>query len=198
LRHKSKVLVLVLAAGLAGALFVAQREWWITRARHWISWRIETLRDQPASPKAKAAEAAGTLPEAEATPAAAETGPAPEEPSPEATPATLISQEELEKLPQNVNLLSLEFGGRVERFTSQYTDDKWSAERAIDGDPEKAWSSRSPASYPEEIVFSFFGRQPVLVSSVVINPAVPSYRNHAAKDVEIWASVVGEGRYRST
>ena len=48
-------------------------------------------------------------------------------------------------------------------LTSHHT---WAADRAIDGNPVKSWCSAHNPAYPQELVFSFIGRQSVLVSTV--------------------------------
>ena len=47
----------------------------------------------------------------------------------------------------------------------------WSAHNAIDGDPKTAWSSAKAATLPIDLVFSFFGREPVLITGLFVNPA---------------------------
>jgi Mg-chelatase subunit ChlD len=86
------------------------------------------------------------------------------------------------------NVLARHMGARVEAFSSQYDTTMWAASRAIDGDPGVGWSSARGSTFPHEIVFSFLGQEPVLLTSVAINPHLSMYERQDAKDVEIWIS----------
>ena len=87
--------------------------------------------------------------------------------------------------PGEADLVSLDMGGRVESATSEGAD-SIGAIRLIDGNPRTYWTSATEVTYPVEIVFSFFGRQPALIQSVTIEPG--PYRPARAKDFEIWTS----------
>lgn len=56
----------------------------------------------------------------------------------------------------------------------------------IDGRTTPTWKIGAPVAYPQEIVFSFFERQPVLVGAVAI--LLPQDASLAPKDVEVLAS----------
>jgi hypothetical protein len=94
-------------------------------------------------------------------------------------------------VPQPVDLLALDLGGHVEFATSESDTDKWSAFRVLERNPETGWLSKSPPSFPEELVFSFAGRDAALISAVVfrfgLNPS--QYDSAFAKDVEVWTSM---------
>ncbi|HWW86144.1 MAG TPA: hypothetical protein VNZ26_21255, partial [Vicinamibacterales bacterium] len=87
-----------------------------------------------------------------------------------------------------LNVLSLDMGARVESVTSQYDDLDWDARRVLDSSP-RGWSSKNGATLPQDLVFSFLGRQSVLVAEVLINPATPEPNARWAKNVEIWSSM---------
>src|SRR5436190_4470596 len=94
-----------------------------------------------------------------------------------------------EALSQNTDLAALDAGGHVESFTSQHNDREWAALGLIDSDPKTAWSSKRGEDLPQEIVLSFFKREPALISAIILNPATPdSNRQLWAKDIEIWTS----------
>ncbi len=59
--------------------------------------------------------------------------------------------------------------------------------RTVDGPAEKPPRLAEQPTYPVEIVFSFFDRQPALVGAVVI--ALPSAPAPQPKDVEVWTSL---------
>lgn len=101
---------------------------------------------------------------------------------------TAVPPEPRAAIPADINLLGRDMGARVESFSSQYDESTWSAQRAIDGNEAEAWSSGREHTFPHEIVFSFLDHQPVLLSSVAINPHLPSYADQTPKDVEIWVS----------
>jgi hypothetical protein len=88
-----------------------------------------------------------------------------------------------------VNLLSIDMGARVESATSQY-DDSVAAFHVLDTSATTSWSSDYQARLPQELVFSFLRRQPVLIASLVINPATREAPARWAKDIEIWTSMV--------
>ncbi|MGH7381038.1 MAG: discoidin domain-containing protein [Candidatus Methylomirabilales bacterium] len=114
-------------------------------------------------------------------------GIAPAPKPPEVT--TLLSPQELAALPRDMNLVVLDVGGQIERFTSQYEDDRWSAKRLIDDTPGTGWGSAKSPTYPQEIVFSFLARQPARISSVIVSPQAPGGTSRWAKDVEVWTSL---------
>jgi len=86
------------------------------------------------------------------------------------------------------NIALLAAGARIEFATSQHDTSTWAAARLIDGEPSRAWCSRA-GGFPQDIVVSFFARQPALVGSVVVNPGSPEGKDTWARDVEIWTSM---------
>jgi hypothetical protein len=94
-------------------------------------------------------------------------------------------------IPQPVDLLALDLGGHVESATSEFDTDKWAAFRILERNPETGWLSKSPPSFPQELVFSFAGRYAAVISAVVfrfgLNPS--QYDTSFAKDVEVWTSM---------
>jgi hypothetical protein len=86
-------------------------------------------------------------------------------------------------------VLSIDLGGRVESVTSQYDDVEWAAPHVLDASAT-AWSSQYQAPRPQDFVFSFLRRQPVLIAALVINPGTREAQSRWAKDIEIWTSMV--------
>ncbi len=86
---------------------------------------------------------------------------------------------------KDVDLVSLDMGGRVESATSNggVTIDEG---RLIDGNPRTSWFSAADGKFPVEIVFSFSGRQPALIQSITLVPSreAPTH----PKDLEVWTS----------
>jgi hypothetical protein len=87
--------------------------------------------------------------------------------------------------PGAVDLASVELGGRVEWATSQAQSDT-APDNLIATTRNYGWMSGT-TTFPQDIVFSFFSRQPALVAGVEINPASEAGLG-AAKDVEVWLS----------
>ena len=92
------------------------------------------------------------------------------------------------------DLVALDMGGRIERVTSNYDHKDWDAINLLGDLPfdKGAWSSADaelPKNFPQDIVMSFFGRQPALVAAVVIDLRTRNDPKHWAKDVEIWTSM---------
>lgn len=97
-----------------------------------------------------------------------------------------------ETLAPGGNIALLDLGASIESATSEY-DVEWTAPMVLDGNPGQAWSS-ADLKNPQEIVISFFNRQPVLISAIAINPGRPGkkwWEEQFAKDVEVWASMAG-------
>ena len=82
-----------------------------------------------------------------------------------------------------VDLASVEMGGRAEWATSMGQSDT-APENLIATTRNYGWMSGTP-TFPQDIVFSFFSRQPALVSRVEINPASEAGLG-VAKDIEVW------------
>jgi len=102
------------------------------------------------------------------------------------------SSQQPEALPQNVDLAALDAGGHVESVTSQYGDDdhEWSALGLIESDLKTHWASTKNAAFPQDIVLSFFRREPALISAVILNPGTYETNGRWAKDIEIWTSTI--------
>jgi len=153
--------VLVIVAIFSVASWVAYRAGWVTRL-------TKTLRIQ--QPEVGNPAVPGVLQSEAGTP-------------------TASGRQQPQALPQTIDLAALDAGGHVESFTSQHDDSDWAALGLIDSNPETAWSSKRGTELPQEIVFSFFRREPALISAVVLDAATPdSHREPWAKDVEIWTS----------
>jgi len=110
------------------------------------------------------------------------------------SPDVAAAASEPGQLPE-VNLALLAAGARVEFTTvGDFGSTFGRAENLIDGETRVpfrtflAWYSNA-AVFPQDIVVSFFGRQPALVGSVVVNPASPEPKDRWVRDVEIWTSM---------
>jgi outer membrane protein OmpA-like peptidoglycan-associated protein len=84
-------------------------------------------------------------------------------------------------------------GGRADRVSSQYPKTEWSPWALLAGAQfaDTGWCSADsdfPKDFPQEVVLSFFGHQPALIATVVINTATRNDPPNWAKDVEIWVS----------
>jgi hypothetical protein len=91
------------------------------------------------------------------------------------------------KLPEG-NLALSDAGARIEFATSQRDTSTLAAARLIEGETARNWSSSS-VGFPQDIIVSFFARQPALVGSVVVNPGSTGSKDRWARDVEIWTSM---------
>ena len=93
--------------------------------------------------------------------------------------------------PSNTNLVAADMGGAVEELTDNYGPG-FTGRRLIDGLPAPTWKLDAPVSagemgritYPQEIVFSFFEREPAEVEAIEI--VLPDPATLAPKDIEIW------------
>ncbi|MFN2509752.1 MAG: hypothetical protein ABR589_13415, partial [Chthoniobacterales bacterium] len=77
-------------------------------------------------------------------------------------------------------------GGSVDKVTTEYDTNEWSARSLLDDRPttEPGWCSKplsSPKDFPQELVFSFFAHQPALISAVVINAETREPKNRWSK-----------------
>lgn len=88
-------------------------------------------------------------------------------------------------VPQPGNIVASDVGGTIESITSQFGPG-YTGNLLIDGNTATPWKP-TPVAFPQEIVFSFFNRQPALISSVVLTAPAAS----APKDVEVWTSTTG-------
>jgi len=104
------------------------------------------------------------------------------------SPAVGAVASEPAQLPEG-NLALLAAGARVEFATLQDFGSTFGrAANLIDGETKLAWYSNS-AVFPQDIVVSFFARQPALVGSVVVNPDSPEPKDRWVREVEIWTSM---------
>jgi hypothetical protein len=102
------------------------------------------------------------------------------------SPANSSSQQ-LEALPQNVDVASFEAGGHIESVTSQSSGTYNWAVSLLESDPKNYWASAAGVVFPQEIVLSFFRREAVLISAVIFSLATPQ-PGAWVKDIEIWTS----------
>ena len=84
------------------------------------------------------------------------------------------------------NVASIDFGGTVESTTENYGD---TADHSyiIDGNPETAWRNGGSSQSIGEIVFSFFGREVMLVDAVVVQGS-KNDTDQFPRDVEVYVS----------
>jgi len=106
----------------------------------------------------------------------------------ERAPDAGVADSEPGQLPED-NLALSSAGAQIAFATSQSTTYALgAAARLIDGEAESVWRSGG-AVFPQDIVVSFFARQPALVGSVVVNPGGPDGKDRWAREVEIWVSM---------
>jgi Mg-chelatase subunit ChlD len=79
-------------------------------------------------------------------------------------------------------------GGRVESATTTDVQLPHGTRSLIDGNPLTNWESEPRSTLPQDIVLSFYQREPVLVATIVIEPPT-ALESHWAKDVEVWVSM---------
>ncbi len=84
------------------------------------------------------------------------------------------------------NVASIDFGGTVERTSDNYGDTP-DHSYIIDGDPETAWRNGGSSQSIGDIVFSFFGREVMLVDAVVVQGS-KNDAEHFPRDVEVYVS----------
>ncbi len=95
--------------------------------------------------------------------------------------------------PENANLAAADMGGAVEELTDNYGPG-FTGRRLIDGLLAPTWKLDAPVSagemgkmtYPQEIVFSFFEREPAEIEALEI--VLPTPATMAPKDIEVWVS----------
>jgi hypothetical protein len=88
-----------------------------------------------------------------------------------------------------LNVLSIDMGARVESASSQYDEAECATVRVLDAS-STGWCSQNPPPFPQDLVFSFLGRQSVLVGAVAFNTGTSVVPSRSAKDVEIWSSMM--------
>jgi hypothetical protein len=93
----------------------------------------------------------------------------------------------------DVNLVAADMGGAVEELTDNYGPG-FTGRRLIDGVLTPTWrldaaynaGEMQKLTYPQEIVFSFFEREPAEIDAVEIT--LPNPATLAPKDIEIWVA----------
>jgi hypothetical protein len=111
-----------------------------------------------------------------------------------ATALTAVHAQPAPPPARRTDLVALDMGGRIERVSSNYDRKDWDAINLLGTLPlnQGAWSSADvhlPNDFPQDVVMSFFGREPALVAAVVIDLHTRNDEKHWAKDVEIWTSM---------
>jgi len=112
-------------------------------------------------------------------------GPSPavsSEPAAQKPPTPTFTPEISSFAPQKGNIVASDVGGVIESITSEYGPG-YTGNLLIDGSTEVSWKPRT-VEFPQEIIFSFFNRQPALINSLVVTS--PSALG--PKDVEVWTS----------
>jgi len=110
--------------------------------------------------------------------------PAPSAPAPAPPPVAEVVPP---FVPQKNDIVASDMGGIIESITSEFGPG-FNGNRLIDGRVDNSWKPGA-TNFPQEIVFSFFNRQPALVNSVVITAPAAT----APKDIEIWTSTTSPG-----
>jgi hypothetical protein len=99
---------------------------------------------------------------------------------------------------EKVNLAAADLGGAVEEVTASYGPG-FTGLRFIDGLDVPAWKAEtSPpveVPYPQEVVISFFEREPAIVDAVQV--VLPQPATSAPKDVEVWTSMASSTEHFS-
>jgi hypothetical protein len=167
---KALVLLLTLFV-LAGGAVYGYRQGFFDR---WAPRTVMAPQPTPAAPAIPAAHApsGAPVPASEAgAPAASDAvgAPLPAEASAVSGPFT--------------NIAASTVGGHIVRMTGEFGPGYF-GRRLIDGSAASTWKLEPPVRFPQEIVFSFYEREPALVSSVVVS--VPG--KGAPADIEIWTS----------
>jgi hypothetical protein len=84
------------------------------------------------------------------------------------------------------NVASIDFGGTIESSSAAYGEPA-DHSYIIDGNPETAWRNGGSSQSIGEIVFSFFGREVMLVDAVVVQGSKED-TEHFPRDVEVSVS----------
>jgi hypothetical protein len=135
---------------------------------------------QPSMPASPAATGA-----APAVTASSQTAPAPPSAAPGRRPFVPPAPTGPPAKTTTINLAAEAVGGEVEAMTGA-VGPGFTGRRLIDGMSSRSWKLSSPVTYPQEAVFSFFDRQPALVSAIDV--VLPDDASLAPKDVEVWTS----------
>jgi outer membrane protein OmpA-like peptidoglycan-associated protein len=88
-------------------------------------------------------------------------------------------------IPAGANIAASDIGGEIESITGTYGPGH-NGRFLTDGMPEPVWTPDGDVTFPLEIVFSFYKREPALISAVVL--ALPNDQS-GPKDVEISTSM---------
>ena len=83
------------------------------------------------------------------------------------------------------NIAASTFGGHIARMTGEFGPGYF-GRRLIDGSAASTWKLEPPVKFPQEIVFSFYEREPALVSSIIVS--VPAAGSSTPADIEVWTS----------
>jgi hypothetical protein len=83
------------------------------------------------------------------------------------------------------NIAASTFGGHIARMTGEFGPGYF-GRRLIDGSAASTWKLEPPVKFPQEIVFSFYEREPALVSSIIVS--APAAGSSTPADIEIWTS----------
>ncbi len=95
--------------------------------------------------------------------------------------------------PPAVDLIAADMGGAIEELTDNYGPG-FTGRRLIDGSLQPTWKLDAPFSagemgempYPQEVVFSFFEREPARIGALEI--VLPDPATLAPKDIEVWVA----------
>jgi Mg-chelatase subunit ChlD len=104
-------------------------------------------------------------------------------------------------LPHGYNIALAALGGRVEKVTSQYDENRWDKANLVDGLPftltssgkncEKCgWASKD-GTHPQEIVLSFNEHKEAKLAAVIVDPTTwetQRHPNRMPKYIEVWVS----------
>ena len=93
------------------------------------------------------------------------------------------------------DLIAYAMGGSFEKSTSSYGE-PWTGWSLLDdrAPTEPGFCTANlpfPENFPQDLVFSFFARQPALISAIVISAETHETKERWAKDIEVWASMDG-------
>ena len=147
---------------------------------------LARIREGRAAPtEAPPAGVAPASPNTSNSPSAGATQPADGAPPPTPTPEAALP---LPFTESTTDVAAEELGGHVDQATGSYGSGYF-GKRLIDTSTELPWTA-TDRIFPQEALFSFYNRQPALISAVVI--VLPDEAAYAPKDVEVWTSAQDE------